>query len=119
MSDRLVQLLDISQGYTSAKDGTLLHNLKTVDRGEMGYFPAPMEFPAYVRFWRRVTRTVNKSSKGSSGAHLGTTMEVDVFQFGIKLYVRWDMAHTNGGKAVLKIILEDEDGMNTIASYER
>ena len=115
MTERLVQLLDMSKGYTSEKDGTLMHNSQVVDRGEMCYFPAPFEFPAYLRFWRRIERTLK--GKHDSSKHLGTTLEVDVFPFGVKVYVRWDMPLTGTGG--LKVIVEDADGMTTVASYER
>lgn len=114
--DRIVQLLDISQGYTSEVDGTLLHNLKEVDRGQMGYFPAPFEFPAYLRFWRRVLRR-QEGRKRQSSDHLGTTLEVDVYSFGIKVYLRYDLPLDGVGR--LKVIVEDGDGLNTVAEYER
>jgi hypothetical protein len=117
MPSRLVQLLDLTDGFASGKDGTLTRNLQPVDRGEMCYYATPMEFPAYLRFWRRVSK-VARSKTRDEYAHLGTTMELDVFQFGVKVYARWDMPDAEGNTK-LKIIIEDQEGLTTVAEYER
>jgi len=84
---RQVQLLDLEAHYSSP-DGTLLRNKSKIDRGEMCYFASPWDFPAYVRFMRTVVN--NKEGTNTSIDHLSTTIEVDCYPAGIKVFVKWD-----------------------------
>lgn len=108
-----LQLVELDK-YHTRKDGQLFYNEQPVDRGEMCYFVAPFEAPVYIR-WTRVLKNV-PASPGMSGevpALVAQTMEVDCFTFGVKVYVRIGMDGT------LKVITEDADGRETVASYTR
>src|SRR5512143_4039412 len=112
MPDKMVQLLDLS-GYRSTADGRLIRNEQETDRGSMCYFASPFDFPAYVRFFRRVSKKVR--GKEHNYDHEGTTMEVDMFSFGLKVYLRWDRAERR-----LKIITEATDGTREVlAEYNK
>lgn len=84
---RSVQLLDLEQ-HCSLPDGTLTRNHKKIERGEMCYFASPMDFPAYVRFMRTVANT--KEGTNTSIDHLSTTIEIDCYPAGIKVFVKFD-----------------------------
>ena len=112
---RTVQLIDLTD-TRSNPDGSLTRNHKEVPRGEVCYFASPFDFPGYVRFWRRL---VDKT-KGKQIAvdHIGTTMEIDMYTFGMKVYLRFDRGRRKGDRGKLNIILEDGDGMSTVATYQ-
>jgi hypothetical protein len=112
---RIVQLLDLRR-YTSHKDGTLTRSNRTVDRGEMCYFATPMDMPAYVRFWRRITRQDQSENAVVLNDH-GVTMEVDCFTFGVKVYVRYDRPTVRGSRGKLHVMVEDHEGIETLARY--
>jgi hypothetical protein len=84
---RQVQLIDLENHYSNP-DGTLTRNKKKVDRGEQCYFASPMDFPAYVRF----TRTVENWKEGTTttGDHLSTTAELDLYPAGVRIFVKYD-----------------------------
>jgi hypothetical protein len=113
---RIVQLVDL-EDVRSNPDGTLTRNHKQLDRAEQCYFASPYDTPMYLRFWRRlVDKTVGKNSTMDN---LGSTAEMDYYTFGVKLYVRYDRPQTKGGTSKLTFILEDGDGREVMASYER
>jgi hypothetical protein len=113
---RIVQLVDLKD-VRSNPDGTLTRNHKEVDRGEMCYFASPYDMPMYLRFWRRlVDKTVRKNTTMDN---LGSTAELDFYTFGVKVYLRYDRPQSKGGASKLSVILEDGDGREVVASYER
>jgi hypothetical protein len=63
-----------------------------------------------------VDKTVRKNM---SMDHLGTTAEMDFYTFGVKVYLRYDRPQAKGEPAKLSVILEDGDGREVVASYER
>ena len=113
---RMVQLLDLNN-FKGHIDGTLTRNEREVPRGEMCYFASPYDMPAYVRFWRRLRK--KQEGKREVLHHEGVTMELDCFTFGVKVFVKHDMARVKGGTSKLTIFIEDGDGMGEVASYER
>lgn len=115
---RLVQLIDLTD-TRSNPDGKLIRNEQEVPRGEMCYFASPYDMPAYVRFWRRLVDRSDRKRKIASADNLGTTMEIDAYTFGVKIYVRYDRAQTKGGTTKLMVIVEDHEGLETLATYER
>lgn len=60
---------------------------------------APYETPAYVRAHRLMSDV-----EGEPSGFVGTTLEVDAFTFGVKVFIRFGMDRT------LKIFAEDGDG---------
>lgn len=73
----------------------------------------PADLPLYLRLFRRTQKLDTGDRKhASSTTALGYTMELDLFTFGVKLYVRTDYPKGN-----VKIILEDAEGRETIATY--
>lgn len=112
---RIVQLIDLTD-TRSNPDGKLIRNEQEVPRGEMCYFASPYDMPMYIRFWRRlVDKTVRKNV---SMDHLGSTMEIDAYTFGVKFYLKLDRPQKNGEPAKLSFIVEDGDGREVLASYE-
>lgn len=113
---RTVQLLDLHE-FSGNEDGTLTRNEREVPRGDVCYFAAPYDFPGYVRFWRRlVDRT---KGKAASVDHLGTTMEIDCYPFGVKVYIKHERPTKRGqagGRLVL--IVEDHEGRESLATYD-
>lgn len=109
---RIVQLIDL-EDLRSNPNGTLTRNHQEVDRGEMCYFASPYDMPMYMRFWRRLTDLV-----GGSRDNLGSTAELDLFPWGVKVYVRHDRSRVKGVRGKIHIIIEDSDGRETVATYE-
>lgn len=97
-------------------DGALTRSEKETELGEQCYFASPYDLPAYVRFFRRITEE-KFGRKALSVTDHGVTMEVSFFTFGVTLYVRYDRANLEHG-AKLKIIVEDDEGREVLASYE-
>ena len=112
---RIVQLIDLTD-TRSNPDGKLTRNEQEVDRGEMCYFASPYDMPLYLRFWRRLTDRTK--GKNMTMDHDGTTMEVDCYPWGVKLYLRYDRAEERGKRGKLIFILEDGDGREVMATYE-
>lgn len=115
---RIVQLIDLTD-TRSNPDGKLIRNEQEVPRGEMCYFASPYDMPTYVRFWRRLVDRSDRKRKIASADNLGTTMEVDCFTFGVKVFLRYDRPQAKGEPSKLKLIVEDGDGLTTLAEYER
>ena len=112
---RIVQLIDLTD-TRSNPDGTLTRNEQEVPRGEMCYFASPYDMPMYLRFWRRLRdRTVGKNA---SMDNLGSTMEIDIYPIGVKVYVKMDRPQAKGEPGKYSIIIEDGDGREVVASYE-
>jgi hypothetical protein len=70
--------------------GALVRNERDTDRGAECYFASPMDFPAYLRF----VRTVEWDEDGTmnTGNHLSTTLEVDLYTLGVKVWLKYDRA---------------------------
>jgi hypothetical protein len=113
---RMVQLIDL-QDTRSNRDGKLTRNEKEVPRGEMCYFASPYDMPMYLRFWRRITKRGNDPTAAVFD-HLGTTMEVDCYTFGVKFYVRYDRPTVKGQGGKLILIAEDSEGREVLAEYD-
>lgn len=112
---RIVQLLDL-RDFTSHPDGTLTRSHKQVERGEMCYFASPFDLPAYVRFWRRITKQEH-GRKGVILADEGVTMELDLYTFGVKVYVKYERPKLRGKRGSVSVIVEDADGFTNLVKY--
>lgn len=105
MSAHFLQPLDL-RNYVSNKDGTLTYNRGEVNREDACYFQAPYTAPAYMRWLRILDKTDDNVTR-----LLGHTMELDVYGFGVKVYVRI------GQDGTLKVFVEDSEGREVLASY--
>jgi len=78
----------------------------------------PPDVPAYVSLVRLMQRTkddnTSEGGKRSSTAMVGSTMVLDYFSYGVKVYVRHGLLD-----GTLKVIIEDSEGRETVAEYER
>lgn len=75
----------------------------------------PFDCPMYVRCYRLMSDTKEHDPKRKifSQALKGHTLQVDAFTFGVKVYVRI------GKDGNLKVIVEDSDGRETVAEYNK
>lgn len=97
-----VDLAHLNQEPTAYEDGSLAVHM-------------PFDMPVYVRAFRLMsdTREHDPKHKVFSQGLKGHTLQVDAFTFGVKVFVRVD---TDGN---LKVIVEDSDGRETVAEYNR
>jgi hypothetical protein len=75
----------------------------------------PFDMPVYVKAFRLMsdTREHDPKAKVFSQGLKGHTLEIDAFTYGVKVYVR---IGTDGN---LKVIVEDSDGRETLAEYNK
>ena len=86
---KMVQLVDLEHHHSN-QDGTLTRNHQEVSRGDQCYFASPMDYPAYLRFMRTIDKE-RTGSKATVNHHLSTTLEVDLYTAGTKVWVKWDI----------------------------
>jgi hypothetical protein len=79
--------------------------------GPRMYSRLPYDFPAYIRVIRRL-HSITKGKVNHSGDLLGWTWELDLFTFGVKVWVRVDRKPRR-----LRIFVEDEDGRTNVGDY--
>lgn len=119
---RVIQLLDMRSAVGPngiLRDESLTHDHKEIELGEQCYFRSPYDMPLYVRFFRRLTQQTT-GRKSHTGEHLGSTVELAFYTFGVTVYVRHDRATAKDGSgAKLHVIVEDDEGREVVASYER
>lgn len=104
-----LQVVDLKR-YYSNPDGTLEYDRAQADREKHKFFRLPMDFPGYLRALR-----VLKKRPDGQNEQAATTLEVDCFTFGVKVYIRAGFT----GDRTLKVIVEDSEGRTCVASYER
>lgn len=109
----IVQLVDLRK-YHSNPDGTLEYDRHAADREKHKFFRLPMDFPGYLRALR-ILKPNEGTLAASAHVQTATTLEVDCFTFGVKVFIRAGFV----GDRTLKIIVEDSEGRTCVASYER
>lgn len=109
----MVQLIDLIK-FKSDPDGDLFYDGQKTNRDSQKYVRLPMDFPGYLRVMR-VTKqpVVDGTGKATIWEPVAVTLELDMFTFGVKLYVRV------GKDGTCKIISEDGDGREKLAEYTR
>ena len=101
---KYVQLCDLE--LETQPLGTSEHDTRW---GPRCYAPLPYDFPAYMRVMRLIDDHLSQGG-GVSGEVRGRTLELDLFTFGIKVWVRV------GGDEV-KVFIEDSEGRTKVAEY--
>ena len=109
----IVQLVDLKK-YHSNPDGTLEYDRHSADREGHKFFRLPMDFPGYLRALR-VLKPGHGKLASKDHEHVATTLEIDVFTHGVKVYIRAGLLSDRS----LKIIVEDSEGRSCVAAYER
>lgn len=74
----------------------------------------PPDCPFYLKVYRLNQKTKDHKPPRVSTAFLGTTVELDYFTFGVKVYVRQGLMD-----GTLKVIVEDSEGREVVAHYEK
>lgn len=97
-----VDLAHLNQEPTEYRDGALGVHM-------------PFDMPIHVKAFRLMsdTKEHNPKHKVFSQGLKGHTLEVDAYTYGVKVYVR---IGTDGN---LKVIVEDSDGRETLAEYNK
>lgn len=82
--------------------------------GSLGLY-MPFDAPVYVRLYRVMsdTKEHNPKRRVFSQAVKARTLEIDCFTFGVKVFVRI------GEDGTLKVITEDGDGREVLATYSK
>lgn len=74
----------------------------------------PFETPAYLRAYRLFKSKDDPTNPGSGlRALAGTTLEVDAYTFGVKVFIRFGMDGT------LKVFAEDGDGTIKLEEWSK
>lgn len=107
----MIQIVDL-QRWHCEPDGTIFYDRKPEVLDDVKHVRLPMDFPGYLRALR-ITKEGRKNGAAVIYDQVATTLELDCFGFGVKLYVR------AGRDGTLKIFTEDADGRELIASYTR
>lgn len=120
----MVQLLDLRAITFGNRDnngkwipGKLTGEDHEEERMKWCYFNLPYDCPAYLRVFRRLN--IQKPGKKATVVDdLGTTLELMYFTFGVNVYVKHTRSKGKGQPAKLAIMIEDGDGIETVATYE-
>lgn len=110
----MVQLVDLKR-FCSMPDGTIFYNDRKMSDEEkelMKFVCLPMDFPGYLRVMR-VTKQPRKDGAATIWDIVAVTLELTMFTFGFKLYVRV------GKDGTCRIITEDHEGREKLAEYTR
>lgn len=117
MSERhLLQPIDLMADWAVGPGRSLTYTRGKKDPEEECFVRVPFEVPAYmriVRILKEQPEPVKHSTQYSGRVSVGTTIELDYYTIGVKIYVRC------GKDGTLRIITEDSDGRETVASWER
>lgn len=116
MSDgqpHMLQLIDLTR-FTTNEHGDLFYDRKPIERESQKWVRLPMDFPGYLRVVR-VTKqpTTDATGKATIWEPVAITLELDLFTFGVKVYVK--VAKTG----VCTVMKEDAEGLKTLAKYTK
>lgn len=121
---RMVQLLDLPGITFGNRDndgkwipGKLTGQEHVEERRRWAYFNLPYDCPAFLRVFRRLS--IQKPGKKATVVDdLGTTLELNYFTFGAIVYLKHSKPKL-GKPETLSIIVEDSEGAEVLATYER
>lgn len=102
--------------YHSNPDGSLEYERRGVDRERECFFRLPVDFPGYLRAMRILdANPVVTGPNGCAKAYnqLGSVLELDMYSFGVKVYIR------HGRDGTLKVIAEDSEGRELLAEWSK
>ena len=122
---RMVQLLDLAHSTfgNMGEDGKWVPGKLTgleqkEERRHWCFHNLPYDCPAFMRVFRRIN-VQKPGKKATSVEDLGTTVELDYFTFGVRVYLKHTRQKTRGGSSKLSIIIEDSEGTEVLAQYEK
>lgn len=111
----LLQPVDLA-GTWAVNGQSLVYTRGNQDPEDEHFVKLGLEVPAYMRLVRILKKEVEPtkySTQGTGRVSVGATIELDYYTLGVKVYLRW------GKDGTLRIITEDSDGRETVASWKK
>jgi hypothetical protein len=112
----LLQPLDLMADWVVNEHNELTYTRNDRKPEEECFVRMPFEVPAYMRIVRILKHdpeTLKHPTQYSGRVSVGSTIELDYYTLGVKVYLRY------GKDGTLRIITEDGDGRETVAKWER
>ena len=116
VSAHLLQPVDLA-GTWAVNGQSLIYTRGGQDPEDECFVKLGLEIPAYMRLVRILKKEVEPvkypETQGTGRVSVGSTIELDYYTFGVKVYIR------NGKDGTLRIITEDSEGREVVAKWER